>query len=591
MKRNEQLVENTWNLEKIFKDRADFDKSSLKALKLAKKIARFKGKLSNEDNLLESLKLYDELGIESEKIASYAYMKNSEDGTNTNNMELMNSYIALSTKVGELIAFFISEISAQDIDYLKSFTKRKDGRDYRVFINRIIRDKKHILSEKEERLLSWEDEVGSVFSRCFDDLTDVDFDFGSVRDKKLTHASYSSFLQNDDITVRKEAYYAYYKKYDETKSAISKMYEGALRQSAFKAKARGFKSTLAKSLYADNVNESVFKNLIDVAHSATSILERYYNLKKKALKQDKLYHYDVYMPLVKDYKTNIPYEKAVETVINALSVLGKEYTDVLERGLTCERWVDRYENEGKASGAYSNGCYKTLPYILMSYKDDVLRDVFTLAHEGGHSMHSYYSARNNPFSSYNYSIFEAEVASTFNENVLYTYMIKNAKDEREKLYLETKRADDIVATFFRQTMFTEYEYIMHKRLNEGQSITLNDMRKTYKGLLDLYLPGVTTDDTATLEALRIPHFYRPFYVYKYATGISAAVALSERVMNGGEKERNDYLSFLKSGGSHFPLDSLKKAGVDLKKKENFEYIVTLFEQIVSNLEDAFEQYN
>ena len=587
MKRNEQLSENTWDLEKIFKDKADFDKSCSKVLKLSRQIKTFKGRLSDEDNLVKALSIYDELGIECEKIASYAYMKNSEDGTNPINMELMNAYISLSTKASEMTAFFISEISSLDTQVLKSFIKHKKGRDYKVFINRIIREKKHILSEKEERLLSLEDEVGCVFSRCFDDLTDVDFDFGSVDGKKLTHASYSSFLQNDDSAVRKEAYYTYYKKYDETKTAISKLYEGALRQSVFKAKARGFKSTLEKSLYADNVDESVFKNLIEVAHTGGDILCRYYNLKRKALKQDKLYHYDVYMPLVKDYKTNIPYEEAVDIVTDALKVLGEEYTSVLKKGLTCDRWVDRYENEGKASGAYSNGCYKTLPYILMSYKDDVLRDVFTLAHEGGHSMHSYYSQRNNPFSSYNYSIFEAEVASTFNENVLYTYLIKNAKDEKKKLYLQTKRADDIVATFFRQTMFSEYEYIMHKRLENGESITLNDMRNTYKSLLDFYLPCVTTDETATLEALRIPHFYRPFYVYKYATGISAAVALSERVMNGSEKERNDYLSFLKSGGSHFPLDSLKNAGVDLREKKNFEYIVALFDSIVSNLENAF----
>lgn len=588
MKRNEQLLENTWDLEKIFKNKDEFKLSCDKALKIAKQIKKLSGKLGDNDTLLKALRLYDSLGIEVEKIASYAYMKNSEDGTNKDNMILMNQYISLSSAVGELTAFFVSEISSLDNAFLKEFIKGREHKDYKVFISRIIREKKHILSEKEERILAIEDEVGGVFSRCFDDLTDVDFDFGCVNGEKLTHATYSSFLQNDDPKIRKEAYYSYYKKFDETKTAISKLYEGALRQSAFKAKARGFKSTLEKSLFADNVDESVFKNLIDVASSGSAILKRYYDLKRIALKQDKLYHYDVYMPLIKDYKTNISYNEAVDIVINALGVLGKEYTDVLKKGLTTERWVDRYENEGKASGAYSNGCYKTLPYILMSYKDDVLRDVFTLAHEGGHSMHSYYSQRNNPFSSYNYSIFEAEVASTFNENVLYTYLIDNAKNEKEKLFLLTKRADDIVATFFRQTMFSEYEYIMHERLQNGRSVTLSDMRSVYKGLLEKYLPGVAIDDTASLEALRIPHFYRPFYVYKYATGISAAVALSERVLNGGEKERNDYLSFLKSGGSKFPLDSLKMAGADLRNKESFEHIVELFEKIVSELEVAFK---
>lgn len=587
MDRQEQKIENTWNLEAIFKDKTAFDSAKKKALSISKKIQNKKGTINNKGVLLEVLQLSDTLGILLEKLGSYAYMKTSEDGSNANNMALMSEFIQCSTTIDAQTSFVLPEITSIDSAILTEWKNDKEFKDYKIYISRIIRNKKHILSEKEEKILSLEGDVGMTFSRAFDDLTDVDFDFGEVDGTPLTHATYSSFLQNNSSEMRKKAYYQYYKKYDESKHAISKLYEGAIRQSLFSTKARGYKSTLEKALFKDNISKDVFLNLIDVAHSGHDILKKYYTLKRKVLNQDKLYHYDVYMPLVKTYKTHTSYDEAVELVINALSPLGKEYTSILKKGLTTERWVDRYENKGKASGAYSNGSYKTLPYILMSYKEDVLRDVFTLAHEGGHSMHSYYSARNNPYSSYNYTIFEAEVASTFNENLLFKYLINNAKSDDEKYYVLSKQADDIIATFFRQTMFAEFEYKVHTALQNGDAITLEFFLSAYKKLLEEYLPNVELDDTANLECLRIPHFYRPFYVWKYATGISAAVALSDRVLNGGEKERNDYLGFLKSGGSHFPLDSLKKAGVDLKNKQTFTNIVKMFDNIVGELEKHF----
>ena len=587
MTREEQKIEDTWNLEAIFKDKKAFDAALKKARGYEKKIKAYKGKITTKEALVEVLTLYDELGIIFEKLGSYAYMKTSEDGSSEANMALMSTYIQASTKISASISFLTPEITKIDSDKITSWLKDKELKDHRIFLKRLLRSKKYVLSENEEKLLSNESNVGGVFSRAFDDLTDVDFDFGEINGTPLTHATYSAFLQNDDIKVREKAYYQYYKKYDENKHLISKLYEGAIRQSLFKTEARGYKSTLERALFEDNISIDVFKNLIDAAHSGRSVLERYYALKRKVLNQDKLYHYDVYMPLVKTYKTHTTYDEAVSLVIKALSPLGKEYTNVLKKGLTTERWVDRYENKGKASGAYSNGSYKTLPYILMSYKEDVLRDVFTLAHEGGHSMHSYYSARNNPYSSYNYTIFEAEVASTFNENLLFKYLIGHSKDDDEKYYLLSKQADDIIATFFRQTMFAEFEYKVHSALQRGDAITLEFFLNTYSELLHQYLPGVELDNTSSLECLRIPHFYRPFYVWKYATGISAAVALSERVINGSDKERNDYLGFLKSGGSHFPLDSLKKAGVDLKNKESFTNIVKMFDNIVSELEKHF----
>lgn len=584
MERNEQNINDTWNLEAIFKNEDEFKKTKKRALALSSKIAKEKGKLHDNDILLNVLKLSDELGIALEKLGSYAYMKTSEDGANPENVKRLSECMILETKISEETAFVTPEILSLDKSTLRALTKDKAFKDYRIMLSRLIREKDHILSEKEERLLSMQSEVGASFSRIFDDMTDIDFNFGEIDGTPLTHATYSSFLQNENEDVRKRAYYAYYKKFDENKHSLSKIYEGAIKQSLFTSRARGYKSTLDRALFTDNIKKEVFLNLIDAAHEGFPYLKRFYELKRKVLNLQELHHYDVYAPLQKNYKSDTPYEKAVEYVIDALSPLGKEYTSILQKGLTTERWVDRYENKGKASGAYSNGGYKTLPYIMMSYKSDVLRDVFTIAHEGGHSMHSYYSSRNNPYSSYNYTIFEAEVASTFNEMMLFHHLLSNSSSKEEHLFLLSKQADDIIATFFRQTMFSEFEYRVHAMATNGEALALDVFLNIYKELLSEYLPGVKIDEVGALEALRIPHFYRPFYVWKYATGISAAAALSKKVLEGGEKERNDYLSFLKSGGSQFPLDSLKKAGADLTDKATFLNVVELFKSLVETLE-------
>ena len=584
MERNEQNINDTWNLEAIFKDENEFKKAKKKALSLSDKIAKEKTRLADKDTLLSVLKTSDELGITLEKLGSYAYMKTSEDGANSENVKRMSEYMILETKISEETAYVTPEILALEKGTLLSFIKDKAFKDYKIMLKKLIREKEHILSEKEERILSLQGEVGASFSRIFDDMTDIDFNFGEIDGIPLTHASYSSFLQSENEDVRKRAYYAYYKKFDENKHSLSKTYEGAIKQSLFTSRARGYKSTLERALFTDNIKKEVFLNLIDAAHEGFPYLKRFYELKRKVLNLAELHHYDVYAPLVKNYKSDTPYEKAVDYVIASLSPLSKEYTSILQKGLTTDRWVDRYENKGKASGAYSNGGYKTLPYIMMSYKSDVLRDVFTIAHEGGHSMHSYYSAKNNPYSSYNYTIFEAEVASTFNEMMLFHYLLNHSNSKEETLFLLTKQADDIVATFFRQTMFSEFEYRVHTLATEGQALALDVFLSIYKELLSEYLPTVSIDETGSLEALRIPHFYRPFYVWKYATGISAAAALSKKVLDGGEKERDDYLSFLKSGGSHFPLDSLKKAGADLRDKATFLNVVELFKTLVETLE-------
>ena len=339
------------------------------------------------------------------------------------------------------------------------------------------------------------------------------------------------------------------------------------------------------ALYGNKVPTSVYHNLIECIHKNLPTLHEYYSIRKKALGVDKLKHYDVYVPLVKSVETKTTYEEAVEICRNALAPLGKEYTDRLCDGLL-NGWTDRYENVGKRSGAFSSGCYVGNPYILLNYNEENIRDVFTMAHEGGHSMHSWYSVHNNPFMCYDYTIFEAEVASTFNEELVFEYLLKNAKDEEMKKYLLAMRADDILATLFRQTMFAEFELKAHEFVENGTPLTAELLRKTYRELLELYFgPEMNFEDNSDMEGLRIPHFYSAFYVYKYATGISAALALAHRVTTGGEKERNDYFEFLKSGGSRYPIESLKIAGVDMESVEPVQAACNTFKEIVEQLKE------
>ena len=330
----------------------------------------------------------------------------------------------------------------------------------------------------------------------------------------------------------------------------------------------------------------MYDNLIAAIHANLAPLHQYYGLRRRALGLDTLRHYDVYAPLVPDAAKKTSWNEAVDLVSDALGPLGGEYVDTLRGGLL-GRWADRYENKGKRSGAFSAGSFTGLPYILMNYKEDSIRDVFTMAHEGGHSMHSWYSARNNPFTHYNYTIFEAEVASTFNEELLYRALRNRYRDDSQlRAYLVCKRADDILATLYRQTMFAEFEHKTHELEESGHPLTVDTLRRIYRALLEQYFgPEMALEPESDLEGLRIPHFYNAFYVYKYATGISAALALAERVLNGGEAERNDYFTFLKSGGSRFPLESLKAAGVDMGSPAPVEAACKVFADIVNELRE------
>lgn len=568
MDRKDQKIENTWDLSALSPSGEAWEKDMKKLSKLFSKASHFKGHLGDSSgSLYEALSYYRDTSLEAERLGSWAYLMYETDGTDGENMRRLGMYQAEAAAFSEKFSYFTPELLAIDESKLNEWMKEKRFKEFRIWMKKALREKAHVLSEKEERLLSLYVPVSGSMQKAFMDLNNSDLDFGEINGEKLTHGTYPIFIRNQDESIREKAYRQYYKGYDDHKHTIADLYSSSVNEDIFQARARGFRSSLDAALFPDRIPSSVYRSLIASVHDAFPVLHEYYRVKAKVLGKEKLHHWDCYMPMVEGCASHHTYEEAVRLISEAVRPLGNEYRNTLVKGLTEDRWVDRYENKGKRSGAFSAGGYIGNPYILTNYEEDVLDSAFTLIHEGGHSMHTWYSVRNNPYMCYNYSIFEAETASTFNESLLADYLMKNS-DNDEKAYIIGKRLDDIVATLFRQTMFAEFELIIHEKAERREPITLDTLRNEYRKLLEAYFgPMMIFEDVSDLEGLRIPHFYTAFYCYKYATGISAAIALSERVLSGGEKERNEYLSFLSSGGSKYPIESLKKAGVDMSTPE------------------------
>lgn len=583
--RSEVKESDKWDLTKLYATRQDWEKD-VKALQNGiKEAASFNGRLGESPKkLLEALDWDSKTGMMLEKAYVYASLHYSGDASDPENQKMIGIMSQVYTDYSAATSFMTPEIIA--IKDLAKWIEAKEFDDYRVMLTKILRQKDHTLSHKEEELLAKQSDLQDTPNKAFGMLTNVDMDFGEIDGTPLSQSTWSQFMINPDRDVRRRAYEKFYKTYQCHEQTLAALYAGSVKQDIFNAKVRGFDTALDKALYRDDVPKSVYTGLIEAVHKAFPILHRYYALRRRVLKVDELRHYDVYVPLVGSIKTHKTYDEAANIVKEALRPLGEDYTNVIYSGLTKDRWVDRYENKGKRSGAFSSGGFIGEPYILMNYKEDVLGDVFTLAHEGGHSMHSYYSKNNNPFPCYEYTIFEAEVASTFNEQLIAKYFMDNAESEEMKTYIIAKQVDDIIATLFRQTMFAEFELLCHTQQENGEPLTVDSFRKTYRGLLEAYFgPEMHFEDNSELEGLRIPHFYNAYYVYKYATGISAAIALSERVLNGGKKELDDYLGFLKSGGSKFPIQSLRCAGVDMSTQAPVEAAVRKFEGLLGQLEE------
>ena len=589
--RKDVPAKDKWNLSSIFKSDDEWEQALKEIPALSTKVAAYKGRLGESSaTLLEALKALEAAELKLETVYHYASLQHEADEDDTTATDREGRAMIAYTNMQSELSFIDPEIQAIDESKLNSWIEAPEFADYKIYIKKLLHFKQYILSEKEERILSLQGQSAQTAETAFKVLTNVDMNktFGTVmvdgEERQLTETTYGVFMHNQDRKVREEAYKKFYSKYEEHQNTIVALYAGNVNQDIFSMRARGYGSSLEQALYGNKVPTSVYRNLIDCIHKNLPTLHKYYRIRKRALGLDELRHYDVYVPLVKSVKTHTTYEEAVEIVRNALAPLGKEYTDRICDGLL-NGWVDRYENVGKRSGAFSSGCYIGDPYILLNYNEDNIRDVFTVAHEGGHSMHSWYSVHNNPFMCYDYTIFEAEVASTFNEELVFEYLLENAKDDEMKKYLLAMRADDILATLHRQTMFAEFELKAHELVEGGTPLTPELLRKIYRELLEMYFgEEMVFESNSDMEGLRIPHFYSSFYVYKYATGISAALALAHKVKDGGDRDREDYFRFLKSGGSRYPIESLRIAGVDMEKTEPVQAACDEFAKIVDQLD-------
>ena len=592
--RKDVKTEDKWDLSSLYKSAEEWENALEQLGDLSKTVAAFKGKLgAGPEQLLAALKEYEKCLLQMETVYHYASLEHEADEDDTKASDRYGRAMMAYTSMQAQLSFIDPELMEIDEGLLREWAARPDFADYKVYLEKLLHFKKYTLSEKEERILSLQGQPAMTADTAFSVLTNVDMNktFGNVtvdgEEQQLTETTWGIFMHNHDRKVREQAYKKFYAKYEEHQNVLAALYTGSVNQDIFGMRARGYESSLHAALYGNKVPVSVYHNLIDCIHKNLEVLHKYYSIRKRALGLDELRHWDVYVPLVKSVQTKTSYEEAVEICRAALAPLGKEYTDRLCNGLL-NGWADRYENIGKRSGAFSSGCYVGNPYILLNYNEENIRDVFTMAHEGGHSMHSWYSVHNNPFMSYDYTIFEAEVASTFNEELVFEYLLDQAKRNSNadlQKYLLAMRADDILATLFRQTMFAEFELKAHELVENGTPLTPELLRKIYRELLELYFgPEMHFEANSDMEGLRIPHFYSAFYVYKYATGISAALALAKRVTKGGEAEREDYYKFLKSGGSRYPIESLKVAGVDMEIVEPVQAACDTFRSIVDQLD-------
>ncbi|MCL2044699.1 MAG: oligoendopeptidase F [Treponema sp.] len=590
--RNDVPLADTWDLSKLFENDSSWYEALAGYEIMAEKIPSFQGTLGKSaESLAAYLDFSRDLGILGERLSSYAFLRQSEDEGSGAARTMTGKITMAAAKAQAAGSWEKPEILAIPGGDMDTFLAHPRMADYRIYLRRILRYRPHILSDKEERIIAMHAEGEGISDDVFSVLTNVDFDFGVIDTpdgkRPLSQSSWSVFMENPDRNLRRRAYDAFYHCYESHKTALAGLYSGSVKQDVIRARIRGYPSARAAALFPDNVSESVYDNLIAAVGENLGVLHKYYGLRKRVLGLSELRHYDVYTPLVQSVKKKTSWDEAVDLISEALAPLGDEYVGTLRAGLV-GRWADRYENKGKRSGAFSAGGFTGDPYILMNYKEDSIRDVFTLAHEGGHSMHSWYSARSNPFMHYDYTIFEAEVASTFNEEFLFHYLEKKAaspEDRDLRLFLINKHTDEILGTLFRQTMFAEFEKITHELEESGTPLTVELLRSEYRKLLEKYFGSeMVFEDASDMEGLRIPHFYRAFYVYKYATGISASIALAERVLSGGNQEREDYFTFLKSGGSRYPIDSLKVAGVDMSSPQPVQAACRVFSRLVDELE-------
>ena len=582
-----------WDLTSLFNSDRDWEKWFAQVESQIKSYAGFKGRLTESvDVLKEAIDFHLSLTRKIERIYTYAQLKSDEDKSNQFYLGLHQRAVGLNNRASESSSFMVPEIQAIADDQMNAYLADESLAAYQFYLQKILRYKPHTRSESIEHVLAMSREMAHTSIEIFGQLDNVDLNFGSLKDEsgkeiELSHGNFSTFLIKPDRDVRKKAFFQYYQAYENHKHTLAAILSHSLKKDLFYSRVRNFDTCRASALFTDKIPEDVYDNLVQTVKSNLAPFFKYMNFRKEKLALSELHFYDSYVPIVSGVAFHITYEEAVELSIEAMRPLGENYVKVLQEGLL-GGWVDRYENRGKRSGAYASGCYDSSPYILLNYEEHNINSIYTLLHEGGHAMHSYYANKHQPYVDHAYAIFVAEVASTFNENLLTRYLLALYKnDPARTAYILNREIDNLRATLIRQTMFAEFEKITHHTVESHAPLTLDVFTAIYRNLLEVYFGDTLfLDPELNLECLRIPHFYSAFYVYKYATGVSAAIALANKVIHEGQSAKDAYLDFLKLGGSQFPLDQLLAAGVDIRSPEPVQQAMNYFSDLVDRLIDA-----
>ena len=589
--RSEIAVEDTWRLEDIFVSDESWEKEFQEVKALLPAVKEFEGKLSESaDILYDALQYQDQLLERLGKLYAYSHMRYDQDTTNSFYQGLDDRMKNLYSQAASNLAFIVPELLSIDEGRLNDFLSEKvELKLYEHSLDEINLQRPHVLSADQEALLAEASDVFGASGNTFGMLNNADLAFPVIKDEngeevEVTHGRFSRFLESADPRVRRDAFHAVYETYGKFRNTFASTLSGNIKKDNFYARVRNYSSARHGALSENNIPESVYENLVSTISDQLPLLHRYIKLRKKVLGLDELHMYDLYTPLVKDVKMEIGYEEAKEIILNGLSPLGEEYINVLKEGFE-NRWVDVHENKGKRSGAYSSGSYGTNPYVLMNWQNNV-NNLFTLAHEFGHSVHSYYTRKTQAYPYGNYSIFVAEVASTTNESLLNDYLLKTINDEQKRIYLLNHYLEGFRGTVFRQTMFAEFEHLIHQKAQNSEALTADSLTKDYYELNKKYygVEDMVIDEEIGLEWSRIPHFYYNYYVYQYATGFSAAAALSNGILTEGAPAVERYINFLKAGSSDYPIEVLKKAGVDMTSNKPILDACKVFDEKLTELE-------
>ncbi len=590
--RKDVLEKDTWDLQPLFLSRSEWDTElqSIENTNWEEIVRPFlcQPTLTSTDikKLFNTLFSYER---RLKKLYTYAHLVHDQDTSDDVSKKAYKKAQIQYIQFSEAFSWLEPKLISLGKEKLHSLVQDPLLAEYRIILERIIRLQEHTLTENEERLLAMSMKATGAGGRAFRAISDSDFQFTPAVDSQgnsheVTHASYGLLLRSKDRTLRKNAFLSLHSQFASYKNTLTEMLSGEVEQHWFYARAKRFSSCLEAALFPKAINVEVYRSLIQAVRKHLPLLHSYMKLRKEIMGVEELHMWDLYVPLIQEVDLQMEYDEAVKTILSSLKPMGKEYVSNLQKGLGIERWVDKFENKAKRSGAYSSGCYDSHPYILMNYKN-ILRDVFTLAHEAGHSMHSYLSKKSQPYQYADYEIFVAEVASTFNEALLAAELLHKAQNNQEKAYIINEKLEDIRGTLFRQTMFAEFELFIHESIEKNQPLTPALLEEYYHNLNKEYFgPYVTVDPEISIEWARIPHFYYNFYVYQYATGISAALALVDKVQKEGDSARDSYIEFLRGGSSLFPIDLLKRAGVDMNTNEPVDRAMQYFASLLEKFQ-------